>query len=110
LYNKKITEFKEKVENLCDYVNKIQFNEIEIFENLTARSKCDIYAIISDNIEEISNLLSKVKDKNKLLIITSNLDVAHILACIDVTKNVVYFNNTCNEILSRITKVFYENN
>lgn len=108
LYKDEHESLKRKVEDLKKF-KKEQENEIEILENLTARSKCDLYVILSDQIEEIWYFGKRVKDKNKLLIITSNIDTSHILNCIEVTKHITYLNNTCRCILERLQKIYDEN-
>ena len=106
LYNKDLEIFEKKVIEMKEIGKKV---EVDIFDNCSNRTKFDYYIIISDDEQEIVNLKNKVKNLDKLIIITSNLDTKHILFCINITKKISYIGTKSEQILSRVKKYVEKN-
>lgn len=70
----------------------------------------DIYVLIIDNIDEVFYYKNKIKDFNKILILTENTNVNFIMSCIDYTKNLLYLNTSINIIINKIKNMYFENN
>lgn len=70
----------------------------------------DIYVLIIDNIDEVFYYKNKIKDFNKVLILTENTNVNFIMSCIDYTKNLLYLNTSINTIINKIKNMCFENN
>ncbi len=70
----------------------------------------DIYVLIIDNIDEVFYYKNKIKDFNKILILTENTNVNFIMSCIDYTKNLLYLNTSINTIINKIKNMYFENN
>ncbi len=70
----------------------------------------DIYVLIIDNIDEVFYYKNKIKDFNKVLILTENTNVNFIMSCIDYTKNLLYLNTSINIIINKIKNMYFENN
>lgn len=106
-YDKNEIKFEERINELKEYIenNESTYN-IKILSKITNRSKCDIYIIISDKINEIYEYLDLIKDKSQILIITSNITASHILNCTNVTNNLTYLGNRNEVILNRINNIY----
>lgn len=109
LYDKNNKKFFERVDILTDYIKKnSSIYEIKLLSRVTQKTNCDIYLVISDSIDEINKYFEKIKDKKKILLLTSNVEATHILNCINITKNITYLGNKCEIILDRISKLYEE--
>lgn len=105
-YNKNETKFEEKIIELKEYIEKNgNIYNIKILSKSTSKSKCDLYIILSDKKDEIYKYLDKLEDKEKILIITSNITTSHILECVNITNNVTYLGNKSEVILNRIKSI-----
>ena len=111
IYNKEENKFTQKVDEIEEYIEK-KGNQypIKILLKISQRVNCDLQIILSDDINEISKKIEKITDKNKVLIITSNIESIHILKCIELTPNVTYLGNKCEVILDRINKIYEQTN
>lgn len=110
-YDKNNEEFENKVIDLKDYIkNNSDIYEMKILLKISQKTKCDMHIMLSNDIDEISKKFEKIKDSNKVIIITSNVETSHILKCIDFTSNLTYLGNKSEVILDRINKIYEENN
>lgn len=109
-YNKDEIEFENKVNSIKKYIEEnVELYDIKILSRITSKSKYDVYVIISNDLNEIYKYCKKIKDKNKILVITSNIDSSHVLGCIDITFNLTYFKNDNEYILKRLNEIFNKN-
>jgi len=107
IYDKNEIKFENKINELKDYIeeNKNTY-KIKTLTKLTSKTNCDIYIILSDDLDETNKQFEKLEEKEKVLIITSNISTSHILGCIDITSNVTYLGNSPNVILKRINNIY----
>ncbi len=99
-FKNKVADIKRSFEDKKIRCNFFYLNNLSHVENL--KKFCiDIYVILYDNLIEIEKCIEKfnIKDKEKLFIITENLSVAHILGCVDITNNLIYFRKDETEIM-----------
>ena len=111
--------YKLDNENYNEIVNKIEENikglikdtiiNLSRKEKVNVKSKTDIYVILSDDSEEVDIYFEKIKDKNKTIILTSNLSSSNILNLIKNTKNVCYMKNDVRILVKKIYNVYLEN-
>lgn len=107
IYDKNEVEFEDKVCELKEYIKENQNTyKVKVLSKLTNKANCDVYIVISNQIDEIYKYIEKYKIKENALIITSNLTASHILACIDITSNVTHLGNNCDVILKRINNIY----
>ncbi len=104
---------KEKVYSLKEYISnskEIKQYNFNFISNVNFKS--DIYLIISNNTNVIRNYINKIKykDEKKYLIVTSNQEAEHVLECVSYTKNLLYLKKTPEDILTKIIKIYEENN
>lgn len=88
-------------------------------DDIKRNKKFDLYVIVSDDILKIekykelifgkSNKNIKEKNKNKLMIITQNKQIEHIIKCVNITKNMYYLYSS-DEYLTNKFKLVYESN
>lgn len=105
IYNKKDEKLKNRASQIKEYIesNKEQYN---IKCVLRQGLNVDLYIIISNNIDEIKKYSEKINDKEKIIILTSNINSGHILECIEITDNICYLKNKITSILDRINKIY----
>lgn len=109
-YNKDKKEFVDKVNSIKKYIEEYEnLNKIKILSRITSKSKCDIHVIISNELTEIYKYCKNIKDKNKILVITSNIDAAHVLGCIEVTFNLTYLKKDDEYIVKRLNEIYSKN-
>ena len=104
---------KKKVYSLKEYISnskEIKQYNFNFISNVNFKS--DIYLIISNNTNVIRNYINKIKykDEKKYLIVTSNQEAEHVLECVSYTKNLLYLKKTPEDILTKIIKIYEENN
>ncbi len=92
------------IENIKEINEDAEGTErINIIEKYNQRNRIDVFVIISNEIQQITDYIKNIKNKiHKILIITENLDTEHILKCIEITPNISYMNNKIENILNKI--------
>jgi DNA-binding NarL/FixJ family response regulator len=82
-------------------------SNVNFFMNKIPRRKINLYIIFSNDIKEINILKedSDIKNMEKLLILTSNLNSEFILKCIDITPYIYYVKNKTDDVLEKIIKI-----
>jgi hypothetical protein len=119
--NKTTSDIVKNVINYCLENKEKNIFKIKFLSKLTIRTKCSLYLIFSDDINEINKYMLdnknsfKIKTKEgveigenkspKIIIFTNNLATNHILSCIDIANDVCYMKNKSNLILDRINKI-----
>lgn len=119
MYDRQNEYFHKRVLEIKEYIYSNYKNNIKIFDEIQLNKKFDLYVILSDNIIEIKkhinsirdklNLKNKEKNKNKLVIITKNKQIDHIIKCVNITKNMYYLYSS-NEYLINKFNTVYESN
>lgn len=110
MYNKEAKEAVNFVNNLKNYDGKLKDKySIKFLERVTSRTSVDIYLIISNEIEEIIQYDVKIKDKERIVIVTGNCDTTHILSCIEITNTVSHIDSAVERVLERVILKKYEN-
>jgi len=111
IYNLEKIEFKNvslKIEESIKNIMKDTIINIVRKDKVNYRLKSDIYVILSDNHEEISEYFEKIKDKNKSIVLTNNISSSNILNIIENTKNVCYMKNDIEILVRKIYNVYIE--
>lgn len=110
IYNKGEIKFENKIKDLKRFIEENSNTyKIKILSKITNRQNCDLYVILSDDINDIYKHFDKIKSKERVLIITSNITAPHVIACINITNNITYLENSCEVILNRINKIYEKN-
>ena len=65
---------------------------------------------LKDVLDSMRLFGEKYKDEKKYLIVTSNQEAEHVLECVSYTKNLLYLKKTPEDILTKIIKIYEENN
>jgi len=111
IYNLEKIEFKNvslKIEESIKNIMKDTIINIVRKDKVNYRLKPDIYVILSDNHEEISEYFTKIKNKNKSIVLTNNISSSNILNIIENTKNVCYMKNDIEILVRKIYNVYIE--
>ena len=109
MYDKNNEYIIEKIHKLKDFIeNRYNTYGIKLLSRITQKTKCDIYVVISDNLEEITKYFEKVENKKKIILLTSKLEDSHILNCINITKNISFLGNKCEVIVDRVISLYEE--
>lgn len=119
--NKTTSDIVQNIINYCLENKEKNIYKIKFLNKLTIRTKCSLYLIFSDDINEINKYILdnknslKIKIKEgleisgnkspRIIIFTNNLATDHILSCIDIANDVCYMKNELNLILDRINKI-----
>lgn len=103
------SEYEELTRNLIDnIIKKIPKDEKSIEAckiTLSTRKKYDLYIFIVDDVEEFKLIYSKLKPKNKPLLITKNLAESYIKETINYVIDIVYSKSNINIVANRIISV-----
>ncbi len=108
--NKEIDDIVKNIINYCLENKEIIINEnkktkeLKFINKITSRCKYNLFLIFSNDINEINEFLNMNKNKEKVMIFTSNLKTEHILKCIEITSDICYMNNNLSVILNKINK------
>lgn len=114
LYDRQIGRFHNRVNKIKKYINNISKKDEKTphLKTITdTKIKYDLYVILSDDIKEIEKYINtiKIKDKNKIIIITKNKQIDHIIKCVNITRNMYYLYSSDKYLLNKFLKV-YKNN
>ena len=107
MYNKRDIKYNDKIlklkETFKEFYKECKFKDLSL-KLKEKYEKFDIYLIASDELYTIKNYVEKfnLKDKNKIIILTENIDVNHVLGCIDITSNLIYFKRSLKDIMEEI--------
>lgn len=101
LYNIKDKKIQKKFEELKKY----EIEKVEIYSNLSFKTKCELYVIISNEFAEVHEYLDKINNKGKIMIITENVSSDFVLFCIGYTKNMAYLFSSNEVIMDKIKKI-----
>jgi len=66
----------------------------------------DVYILVVYNISELIKCQEKIKEANKVLVLTDNTNVKFIISCVNYTKNLCYLNVDITTILSKIHSIY----
>lgn len=66
----------------------------------------DVYILVVYNINELISVQEKIKEANKVLVLTDNTDVKFIIYCVNYTKNLCYLNVDITTILGKIYSIY----
>lgn len=95
--NLKNTLIKSKKENIV----------IDIYKSSDVISgKYDVYVLVLHSINELKNCQKKIKEKNKVIVLTDNTNAGFIISCVDYTKNLCYLKVEISTIFSKIHSVY----
>lgn len=111
IYNLEKIEFKNvslKIEESIKNIMKDTIINIVRKDKVNYRFKPDVYVILSDEHEEISEYFEKIKNKNKSIVLTNNISSSNILNIIENTKNVCYMKNDIEILVRKIYNVYIE--
>lgn len=109
-YNDNEKEFVNKINSIKSYIDENKdIYKMKVLSKVTSKSRCDLHIIVSNDLNEIYKYAKKIEDKSKVLIITSNIQAAHVLGCIDITLNITYLKNENENILKRISDICEKN-
>ena len=105
--NKKLDEFVLNIEKF--YLDNKENYDINLkFVKEKTKAKIDEKIIISNDINFIEEKFYGFENKKRILIITSNFDAKHILACLLLTENLFSAKKDEDYILSKIFEVYKE--
>ncbi len=108
LENEELQNITFKIEEKIKILIKNKTINILRKNKINQRVKADIYVILSDNYEEVDIYFEKIKDKNKSIVLTSNISSSNILNLIKNTKNVCYTKNDVDVLANKIYNVYLE--
>jgi len=106
--NKDLDEFVLNVEKF--YLDNKENYDINLkFIKEKTKAKVDEILIISNDINFIEEKFYSFENKKRILIITSNFDAKHILACLLLTENLFSAKKNEEYILNKIFDIHKEN-
>jgi hypothetical protein len=109
LENKDYHEITCKIEEgFNDFIKDTVVN-IDRKDKINVKAKVDIYVILSDESQEVDMYFDKIKNKNKVIVLTNNLSSSNILNVVKNTKNVCYMKNDIRILMTKIYNVYLEN-
>ena len=97
------------VENCYDNIEESFNNKIKFLKSKNGKTKVDVYLIISDKTEFIEMEFNKIKEKNKVMIVTQNFTPKHVIACLILTENLYSGKKEEKYILEKIAKLYEKN-
>ena len=97
------------VENCYDNIEESFNNKIKFLKSKNGKTKVDVYLIISDKTEFIEMEFNKIKEKNKVMIVTQNFTPKHVIACLILTENLYSGKKEEKYILEKITNLLQKN-
>lgn len=97
------------VENCYDNIEESFNNKIKFLKSKNGKTKVDVYLIISDKTEFIEKEFNKIKEKNKVMIVTQNFTPKHVIACLILTENLYSGKKEEKYILEKITNLYEKN-
>ena len=97
------------VENCYDNIEESFSNKIKFLKSKNGKTKVDVYLIISDKTEFIEKEFNKIKEKNKVMIVTQNFTPKHVIACLILTENLYSGKKEEKYILEKITNLYEKN-
>ncbi len=109
LENKEYEEITLKLEEKIKSVMKDTIINILRLGKINNKLKPDIYAILSDDSDEVDRYFEKIKDTHKSIVLTNNISSSNILNLIKNTKNVCYMKNDIGILVRKIYNVYIEN-
>ncbi len=97
LYNK----FDRKIiQNFTERLLLLK-EDIQIYE-INYKGKVDIIMIFADDILTLKYLISLTKKKEKIAIVTSNINANYLVKCIDYSTCVCYLKGNMNLIVKKL--------
>ncbi len=111
LYDRQIYRFHNRVDKIKNYINNIirKDKKVSHLQTITdTKIKYDLYVILSDDIYEIEKYINmiKIKDKNKIIIITKNKQIDHVIKCINITRNMYYLYSSDEYLVKKIKNIY----
>lgn len=111
LYDRQIYRFHNRVDKIKNYINSISSKDKKVshLQTITdTKIKYDLYVILSDDIYEIEKYINmiKIKDKNKIIIITKNKQIDHVIKCINITRNMYYLYSSDEYLVKKIKNIY----
>lgn len=97
------------VENCYDNIEESFNNKIKFLKSKNGKTKVDVYLIISDKTEFIEMEFNKIKEKNKVMIVTQNFTPKHVIVCLILTENLYSGKKEEKYILEKITNLYEKN-
>ncbi len=97
------------VENCYDNIEESFNNKIKFLKSKNGKTKVDVYLIISDKTEFIEMEFNKIKEKNKVMIVTQNFTPKHVIACLILTENLYSGKKEEKYILEKIANLYEKN-
>ena len=84
---------------------------INIIRNGELDKRYDLYVIASNQTKQVLEMRKKIKVKNKdkIIIITACKDIDHIIQCINITKNMYFLYSKNDFLISKIMNVYRNN-
>lgn len=101
-YDKENRVFQKRIEELKEYIEtKEELKQCRIYDQIRKNMKKDLYIMIADHISVIRHYIdeNKIRNYQKIIIITENKDIYHIIECINITRNMYYLFSS-NEYLT----------
>lgn len=90
-------------------MNNISKNKINVSFFIENKKEYDLYIILSDDISYIQKYEKCIKNKNKIVIITQNKNIDHIIRCVNITKNMYYLYSSDEYLLNKFDKIYESN-
>ena len=97
------------VENCYDNIEESFNNKIKFLKSKNGKTKVDVYLIISDKTEFIEMEFNKIKEKNKVMIVTQIFTPKHVIACLILTENLYSGKKEEKYILEKIANLYEKN-
>ena len=98
VYDENYEEVKDKV-----------INSLLVNFNINVKSvnkNEDIFIIFSDEYEKISMYTKNLKKKDKVVIITKNLNCEYIMSLFDISKNIIFSSKDSSVVANKIIKIY----
>ena len=109
LCSEKYSKYDGLIENIIECMNKKVSIEKQAIENskivLSTRKKYDLYVLFTDDVEDFNLCYSKIKSKNKPILITQNLQESYIRSVIGLVKDIIYSKSNTEVIANRLFNI-----
>ena len=111
-YDKENRVFQKRVKELKEYIEaKEELKQCRIYDRIRKNIKKDLYIIIADHISVIRYYIdeNRIRNHQKIVIITGNKDIYHIIECINITRNMYYLFSSNEYLMNKFLEADKKN-
>ena len=108
IYSEKNKKYEKLIQSIINELKNQKSNTQNVFDvNIAknSRKKYDLYVLFTDDVEDFNLCYSKIKSKNKPILITQNLQESYIRSVIGLVKDIIYSKSNTEVIANRLFNI-----